>query len=156
MQVYRYSRLLADGGNVSCRRCSCPCYVSCLLFLGLKVCTDPPYIGHCYRCNFGVLHQVPGYGLHGSAWACSVSVSVELFVYRSLDLTPHAPCLCRYILFVLPFQAQLAHERSRDFDGPLEKVTCKTEAKRKELEDQQLKMQELIDSEKVYRLMWHG
>lgn len=50
---------------------------------------------------------------------------------------------------VLPFQAQLAHERSRDFDGPLEKVTRKTEAKRKELEDQQLRMQELIDSEKV-------
>eukprot|EP00903_Cladosiphon_okamuranus_P011947 g11221.t1 len=45
-------------------------------------------------------------------------------------------------------EAQLAHERSRDFDGPLEKVTRKTEAKRKELEDQQLKMQELIDSEK--------
>eukprot|EP00752_Nemacystus_decipiens_P006829 g6131.t1 len=45
-------------------------------------------------------------------------------------------------------EAQLAHERSRDFDGPLEKVTRKIEAKRKELEDQQLKMQELIDNEK--------
>lgn len=46
-------------------------------------------------------------------------------------------------------QAQLSHERSRDFDGPLEKLNRKNNARRKELEDQQLKMEELVEKEKV-------
>eukprot|EP00904_Undaria_pinnatifida_P004394 jgi/Undpi1/13956/HiC_scaffold_9.g03607.m1 len=45
-------------------------------------------------------------------------------------------------------EAQLSHERSRDFDGPLEKLNRKNNARRKELEDQQLKMEELVEKEK--------
>ncbi|CBN77803.1 structural maintenance of chromosomes 1 protein [Ectocarpus siliculosus] len=45
-------------------------------------------------------------------------------------------------------EAQLAHERSRDFDGPLDKLTRKINARRKELEDQHVKMEELVEREK--------
>lgn len=54
-------------------------------------------------------------------------------------------------LFSPSLQAQLAHERSRDFDAPLEKLTRKTNGRRRELEEQQRKMEELVESEKVRR-----
>lgn len=48
-------------------------------------------------------------------------------------------------------QAQLQHERSRDFDAPLEKIMRKTEGRRRELESLERKMEELRDREKVKR-----
>ena len=62
-----------------------------------------------------------------------------------LPPAPAAPAAAR----VVRVQAQLSHERSRDFDGPLEKLNRKNNVRRKDLEDQQVKMEELAEKEKV-------
>ena len=50
-------------------------------------------------------------------------------------------------------QAQLSHEQSRNFDGPLQKMRAKTATRRKELEEQKDKKRALEEEEKVPPLL---